>query len=485
LRILNSDLLIAQTAGYPVGGFQPAVSCLFDTANTANTATYDYSFDPTGTASRLKYVEEREHASGDDSAVIMLSNYDRAVASNLIGYYVDLGFGLNTSAGVKSSSADGATVPRQWVMSQSEISGAPKGQQPQLYSVIKTQGVWGAILSQQQLRLGFSPFYRDEDGLLAGKTIYGCLEYLCETTLTNQTGIAFTLDALGTQDDGHINTDIPFPLVAASAVLNDVAYHIKVIGDTAFTALGATSAGADELIRGTGYRIRTSGTTLFTEVGAADNNPETFFYATGNGEGDGTVYATDFVANTAGASAGTTTGILIGPSFRSFNQDTPSTFETYGSYFKRILEPTSCVIVPRANLAFRIVYAQTSDAVTKTYYSSYGTGHPFYSAENQRVNSTNHIEILGGLDSNGTVPTSSGHWYDPDQYSGTAYIGNFMPVTMTKWEQYINGSAACNVRASALGLQLKDQLTASRVVIPMDVAAELYDRITVQDQRGH
>ncbi len=211
-RALNADLLEAQTFGYPTGGYQPALRCIF-TSKDGGT-THDYSFNPTVTTNRLIHTQQIEEGESD-SGVILLSDYDRTVPADLTGYYVDLGWGHNTADGIKWASGDGAVSPRLWVMQQSNVSGAPKGSQPQLYSVFQLQGVWGVILNKQPVRLGTTPLFRyDAENTIAALTnltIYGVIEYLIETALSAQTGLTFTLDALGSQDDGHINTDIPFP----------------------------------------------------------------------------------------------------------------------------------------------------------------------------------------------------------------------------------------------------------------------------------
>ena len=229
-KTLSNDLLLAQEEGYPVAHvMQPAVRCIFTYRTGAY--TYDYSFNPTLNTNRLQHVEQREHVSEGDGGVILLSNHDRAIPDDLTGYYVDLGWGLNTSSGIKWASADGAVSPRLWVMRQQYITGAPLGQMPQLYVVCEMAGVWTAVLNQQPVRLGTAPYYRynldDPDGLesppgpfvisaLTDLTVYECIKYLLggdttpKTGLSLQTGYNFTLDALGTQDDELINSLKPF-----------------------------------------------------------------------------------------------------------------------------------------------------------------------------------------------------------------------------------------------------------------------------------
>ena len=407
-RTLNSDLLAAQTYGYPTGeGYDPAVRCIL-TSKDGGT-TYDYSFDPTVTTNRLIHVQQTGERY-NDPGVILLSNYDRAVPADLTGYYVDLGWGHNTADGIKWDTTAGAVSPRMWVMSQSDISGAPKGSKPNLYTTLVMAGVWGVVLNRQPI-LSLSYPVRDIDLhkhdevdwilSLMNKTIYEVLEQLIENELSAQTGLSFTLDALGTQDDGQISTIIPFPTELEDAV-------------------------------------------------------------------------------------------------RLINADSPWYFQTYGDLIRSLMELTKCILVPRAGLAFRIIFPQASDTADETYYSSTASGHPFYEIENRRLNMIpNHIEIYGGLDEVTGHPAVSGHWFDTDHYSGwvtpaetATYDGSFMPVKASGstdsslWETGMDTAAECRVRAAELGWQLKDQILGTRVIVPMDARVELYDKVKIYDVRG-
>ena len=265
-RTLNASLLTAQTTGFPTGGYQPAVRCIFTSQD--GLTTHDYSFDPTVTTSRMHHVEQRE-AIGKDSGIILLSNYDKSIPADLTGYYVDLGWGHNTASGVKYTEADGAVAPRLWVMQQSDISGGLKDTLPQLFTSFQLQGVWDAVLNVQPILLGVDNVYHqyiDAETILSALTdltVYGCIEYLIETSLNDQTGLTFTLDALGDQDDDFISSVIPFP----------------------------------------------------------------------------------------------SSGELL----REINAEAPSIFQTYGEVIRSLLELTKCTIIPRAGLAFKIIYPQASD----------------------------------------------------------------------------------------------------------------------------
>ena len=149
-RTLQADLLTAQVSGFPTGGYSPAVRCILTSKN--GLTLIDYSFDPTVTTNRLRHVEQTEERE-NDSGIILLSNYDKIVPS-VLGYQVDLGWGLNTSSGLQE---DSAVTSRLWVMVQSDISGGPKGAKPQLYTLLQLQGVWQVILNRQPVRLTSTP----------------------------------------------------------------------------------------------------------------------------------------------------------------------------------------------------------------------------------------------------------------------------------------------------------------------------------------
>ena len=478
---LNADLLTAQTTGYPTGGYAPAIGLVF-TSKDGGT-TYDYSFNPTLTTNILQHVEQREEKESD-SGIILLTNYNKALPTDITGYWVELGWGHNTSSGVRYAGSDNCVAPRLWVMKQTDVSGAPKGSKPQLYTLFELQGMWSAVLNVQPLRLGTRPFYQGEGGLLSGKTIYGCLEYLIETALTNQTGKTFLLEAIGTQDDGIISATIPFTTVTSGSF---------VVGNT--------------------YRILTIGTTDYvTEQGVVSNTIGLSFVAVVVGTGTGTaVYSLlDISASGAGADG----------------------LETYGHYISRLLSLTNCVLRPTFGLSFKVIYPQTSDAVDETYYSSNASGHPFYQVEHRRLNmAPNLIEVWGDSDADG-LPDVVGYYYDSDHYTsvtagsfvvstiyyitaigstdftligasantvglsftatgagagtGTAnaYTGKFMSVSRSYFYPGITTSGGCDTQASVIGRDLKAQLVGNRVIVPMDARVELHDRIAVIDVRG-
>uniref|UniRef100_A0A6M3L7C4 Uncharacterized protein n=1 Tax=viral metagenome TaxID=1070528 RepID=A0A6M3L7C4_9ZZZZ len=421
MRTLNADLLLAQVLGYPEGGYRPAVRCKL-WSNDALTS-YDYSYNPNLATNRLQYVRHIEEPQ-NDSGVIMLANYDKSLPADLKGYLVHLGWGLDTAAGIKNDETAGAVSPALWVVKQSDISGAPKGQTPQLYSILELRGVWQAVLNAQPIRLGAEPYYWSnvymgttneylEAGVdnipeLTNKTVYWCLKYIIETSLSTQTGLGFYLDDLGTQDDGLINSIIPFPSGEVSLIY------------------------PEELVP----------------------------------------------------------------------------FGTYGTFINKLLKLTKCRLRTKASLTFEVIYPQEDDAVNEAYYDSASSGHPFYEVNHGRVGERsegtplpNHIQIWGGENEVTGLPLYEGHWFDSDHFDTAptsytsaaiqaAYTGDFMPVTFEgdegnpTWDINITSNQQCEDRAESLGLQMKEQSKATRLLVPMDASVELYDRISIEDERG-
>ena len=149
--------------------------------------THNYS-------SRLLQLEHHEEPY-NDYATIILKNEDLEIV-DLTGYWVEIGYGHTTGAGDEY-----AATPRLWVKAQSEISMEGK-----LAVVLYLEGVW-AVLAERMMIIGSPPFYVDEP--YTGITVYSILEDIIETELSAATGFSFTLDALGTQNDGIVNNYTP------------------------------------------------------------------------------------------------------------------------------------------------------------------------------------------------------------------------------------------------------------------------------------
>ena len=101
--------------------------------------------------------------------------------------------------------------------------------------------------------------------------------------------------------------DIGF-VTASDGFITGVKYKIFTVGNTNFTAVGATSITAGSFVTGVEYIIASTGDTDFTLIGAANSNVNTVFTATGAGTGTGTALEIEFTCNASGSSG---TGVAI------------------------------------------------------------------------------------------------------------------------------------------------------------------------------
>jgi len=184
-----------------------------------------------------------------------------------------------------------------------------------------------------------------------------------------------------------------------------------------------------------------------------------------------------------------------GEFMRTINADAPGRFQTYGEVINGLLELTGCAIIPRAGLAFKIIYPEKGDAYDKIYYSRVADGHPFYEAEHRRLNGlTNHVEVYGYDPDTDNIIV--GDWFDSDHYATapirpftpadiqTAYTGTYMPVTESTYEEGLDSVLKCIARAAFYAWQIKDSVLGSRILIPMDASVELCDNVATHDYRG-
>ena len=423
MKTLNSDLLSAQTTGYPTGGYQPAVRCKFHANTIDGEPSYDYSFDPTVTTNRLEHVQHIEEPQ-NDSGVIMISNNNKSVPSDLTGYLVHLGWGLNTSSGIKNNEAAGAVAPALWVLKQSDISGAIKGQRPELYTIFELRGVWQAILNAQPIRLGSDPYFWSDISPaflgvgvnnipeLANKTVYGCLEYLIETSLSEQTGLAFYLDALGDQDDGLINDTAvvnPFPSNGFSLLKrDDVVEEFGTYGDFIGKLLALTNC-----------RLRTEPSLTFKVIYPQDSDAvdETYYSSAASGH------------------------------------------PFYEVNHSRIAERSAGTPLPN--------HIQIWGGEDET------TGLPLYSGN---WFDSDHFT---------TAPTTFTPAAIQAAYTGDFMPVTFEGDEENEtWDKTLVSNAQCTAKAESLGVQMKANALGTRVIIPMDARVELFDRVKTVDTRG-
>jgi len=155
--------------------------------NKDSSVSYDYS-------DRILQIEHNE-SPYDDNATIVLKNADLQV-QDLLGFWVQLGYGFVASGNESSPTS------RLWVKGQLFLS--RKGE---LVSVLTLEGMWN-MMSEVLIHLGGPPYYNSE--VYDTYTIYEILEDLIENRLAGDTTYVFTLSPLGTQDDGIINTFVPY-----------------------------------------------------------------------------------------------------------------------------------------------------------------------------------------------------------------------------------------------------------------------------------
>ncbi len=129
-----------------------------------------------------------------DYATIVLNNADLGV-ENLTGYYVNIGYGYTTGSGDESS-----PTSRLWVIQQSNES-----EPGRLETILYLFGVWD-ILAMSQDWQGSSPYLYV--AWQKTKTPYSILDELLGY---------FNVDlvSLGTQDDGIVNSFLPFFVIDA------------------------------------------------------------------------------------------------------------------------------------------------------------------------------------------------------------------------------------------------------------------------------
>lgn len=184
-RVITPELKAAQEASFGT----PAINLVF-TSKDGNT-THDYSL-TTPSNNRLKYLEHWELPS-DDFAIIVLANEDLSIP-DLRGFYVDIGYGFDTSDH-GGSGLEVSTVARLWVEHQQYVS-----EPGRLIVVLTLEGVWRRMMRKLIVSIGEAPDFTHK---FTDKTYYQILEFIIEDEL------GYTLQPLGLHDDGIMGTTIP------------------------------------------------------------------------------------------------------------------------------------------------------------------------------------------------------------------------------------------------------------------------------------
>lgn len=176
MRTCHADLITAQQSG-------AADPYIYIEINST-----DYS-------SRLISFEQREEPYRD-TAVIVLANSDRHFNSednDLRGYSFTIGHGYVTGSGNRyCGDGDGTEdMPTLWVKSQSIIS-----LEGELVCVLYAEGGWMKLREHRFITTADPPYFNIK--FTATQSIYQLIEKALDE-------VSFTLNALGTQDDGIIN----------------------------------------------------------------------------------------------------------------------------------------------------------------------------------------------------------------------------------------------------------------------------------------
>ncbi len=150
-----------------------------------------------------------------------------------------------------------------------------------------------------------------------------------------------------------------------------------------------------------------------------------------------------------------------------------------------LISMTKCYLRAKANLAWDIVYPQTTDAVNETYYSD----QPHYFLE--------YAEALNLMNPNRIVvfcnnPLNKDEWPEPVMIGDTGVpsgalnvgSGNYNEVLEAQLARTITQQLDADRRVAAILSRYKAEVLAGYLIVPHDARVELYDRAAVVDTRG-
>ena len=181
MRIIHPDLITAQHSG--ASGSDPFFSLIINSTNYASRLI------------SLEHVEEQYR----ERAVIVLANSDRHFDGNdLTGKSFNIGYGYATASGNRfTGDGNGSeAMPTLWVKSQSIIS-----IEGELVCVLLCEGGWKKLNEFGFITVDVdAPYFSGK--ITAANNVFEMIEKALEEA-------GFTLNPLGTQDDGIINTFNP------------------------------------------------------------------------------------------------------------------------------------------------------------------------------------------------------------------------------------------------------------------------------------
>lgn len=169
----------------------------------------------------------------------------------------------------------------------------------------------------------------------------------------------------------------------------------------------------------------------------------------------------------------------------------PLEYDTADYLIYRLIQMTKCYLRQVESSAFEVVYPQTTDSVDETYYSDQA---PYFKEYVEKTNLLipNHIVVFCNRDPDGTwdspeYPLITGTAEDAGSIAdllASSYTSDGK-VTEYHLAPYIGNQTDANNRASAILARYKAETLAGRLLLPFhDCRVELYDRVSIEDNRG-
>ncbi len=191
---ITPELLAAIQGNYP-----PYINLVFHDRDDNNTEDFSLANDATNRIMDIQWHEKMY----DGYGFIKLRNNDLAVP-DLRGWWVEPGFGADTS-GFGGSGNEYIKRARMWVTNQHKVS-APGHQ----YVTLFLEGIMRRLARHIVVTLIEPPIRSTTPW--TDITVYQLIKYLLEINLSIQgrSYMTATLDALGDQDDGIINSFTPY-----------------------------------------------------------------------------------------------------------------------------------------------------------------------------------------------------------------------------------------------------------------------------------
>jgi len=158
-------------------------------------------------------------------------------------------------------------------------------------------------------------------------------------------------------------------------------------------------------------------------------------------------------------------------------------FENAAALLYRLIWMTKCYLRAKNSKTFQLVYPQTTDTADETYYSD--KAHWFLEyVEKSILLIPNSIVVLCNQDPTGEWNTAA-YPIVVGTAKDDAQIAKYHEVIETFKAGSITSQANADLRAAAILSKLKSEILGGRLVIPHDSQVEPYDKVEIDDQRGH